>query len=88
MTDEAKEKWIEDNPVAVKEFYKLALQVANTGRKFGFRLIAEQIRWHRYFAHDPKDYKWSDNVTPYIGRKFIEQYPQFRNQVIIKGQNK
>ncbi len=87
MTDEAKEKWIEDNRQAYGLFEHYAYSIAITGKKFGFKAVAERVRWESYISIG-KDYKWSNSVTTYAGRKFINKYPQFRNQVTFKGQNK
>jgi hypothetical protein len=87
MTDEQKEAWLIKNRSAHIEFERLCYMVAETGKKFSFKAVAEKLRWESYFSYDGK-YKWSNSLTKYAGMKFLEKYPQCRNQVIIKGENK
>jgi len=87
MTDLEKEEWLKNNPLAWEEFKRLSYKVARTGKKFSFKAVVEKLRWESYFSYESK-YKWSNSVTKYAGMKFLKEYPQFRNQVIIKGQNK
>ena len=85
MTDQQKEEWLNQNRLAWNTFKGYAYRVAVTGRKFGFKAVAERVRWDSYFSTSDDGYKWSNSVTTYAGKKFIEQYPQFRNQVTFKG---
>lgn len=86
MTDQQKEEWLAKNQNAYKAFQDFAYAVARTGRKFGFKAVAERVRWESYFRKH-NGYKWSNSVTTYAGKKFIQQYPQFSNQVSFKGEN-
>ncbi len=88
MTDAEKDKWLKDHPNAWETFKTYAYQVARTGRNFGFKAVAERVRWDSYFSKDKRGFKWSNSVTTYAGKRFLQQYPQFRNQVTIKGENK
>lgn len=84
MNYQEKVEWLENNPTAWKAFKNYAFQVASTGRKFGFKAIAERVRWDSYFSKENEGFKWSNSVTTHAGRKFIELYPQFEDQVSFK----
>lgn len=87
MTDLQKEEWLKKNNLAHAEFERLCYKVARTGKKFGFKAVAEKLRWDAFFSYDAK-YKWHNSVTRYAGMKFLKKFPQFKNQVIIKGKKK
>ena len=77
--------WLKEHPKAWNAFKNYAFQVASTGRRFGFKAIAERVRWDAYFSKEGEGFKWSNSVTTYAGIKFINQYPQFKDQVSFKG---
>ena len=85
MTDQEKEKWIEDNQEAWNAFVQFSIQVAKTGKRFGFKLVSERVRWQTYFSKTNSSFKWNNSVTTYAGKKFLSIYPQYKNQVTIKG---
>ena len=68
------------------QYFKANPIKPNKKGKFGFKAVAERVRWESYFTKGD-GYKWSNSVTTYAGKKFIEQYPQFSNQVSFKGEN-
>jgi hypothetical protein len=84
MNDLQKEEWMNKNIDACNAFEQYALQIAETGKKFGFKAVAERVRWQTYFSKTCSSFKWSNSITTFAGRKFIEKYPMFENQVSFK----
>lgn len=58
-------------------FRRFALVLLQQRRRFGFRLIAERVRWEMLTTQDPTvAYKVNDHYTPYIARDLIAEYPE------------
>jgi hypothetical protein len=59
-------------------FEQFALEVASTGWRFGFRLIAERVRYEvrmQWSRRDAEGFKINNNYTPYIARAIASKYP-------------
>ena len=66
-------------------FERFALEKLGLKRQFGFRSIAERVRWEIATAWPIDVYKINNNYVPYIGRELVEKYSamgeyvEFRN---------
>ena len=78
MTHEEKARiWMAENPRAYRLFDKYASQAAATGQKFGAKLIAEQIRWQCFLAKGNERFKFNNNYTAYVARKWAANNPHY-----------
>lgn len=67
--------WLTDNYELYEYFSKYAEEAINRGRKrFSAYMIRERVRWYTNVEYDG-DYKISNNLTPYIARLLIVEYP-------------
>lgn len=68
-------------------FERFALQLAARGRRFGFRMIAEQVRWEilTTWDVDSDGFKVNDHYTPYIARELAAKHPQIAALVEFRG---
>lgn len=75
--EEAAHRWMREHPVATDLLRRFAAQLAAARRKFGFRLLAERVRWE--YAVDSKlqgdEFKLNDHHTPYIARALARENP-------------
>lgn len=71
-------EWIADNPQAMEQFRRFAKQMGWRRKRFGFRLLAERVRWE--FATDIElsegEFKLNDHFTPYIARAIVQELPE------------
>lgn len=73
---EAADEWMDAHPVAMALFRRFATQLAARGQRFGFRLVAERVRWESYISPDPnEEFKLNDHHTPYIARRLAQEMP-------------
>lgn len=59
-------------------FERFALEIGRRGQRFGFRLIAERVRYEVMMSLDPEDsegFRVNDHYTPYIARDVIAVHP-------------
>lgn len=72
---EAADEWMREHPVAMDLFRRFAQQLVTRGNRFGFRLIAERVRWE--YAIDAglegEEFKLNDHFTPYIARRIAHE---------------
>lgn len=76
---EKAEEWMAANPQAMEQFRRFAKQMGWRRKRFGFRLLAERVRWE--FAIDIDlsqggDFKLNDHFTPYIARSLVQEIPE------------
>lgn len=69
--------WIADNPQAFALFERFALALAERGRSFGMKALAERVRWEvlQTWADDAAGYKLNNNLVAYIGRELVARHP-------------
>lgn len=56
-------------------FERFAMELMRRRRKFGFRLIAERVRWEIRTTWEWDDFKLNDHYTPFIARELVAKYP-------------
>lgn len=67
-------------------FERFALQMLDRRRRFGFRLIAERVRWEVKTTWEYEDFKLNDHYTPFIARDMIAKYPALGEYVETRDQ--
>lgn len=72
------DKWIEENRDLFDVMSNKAVSLALAGKRFGFRLIAEEARWHCEATRRDKAFKIADRLTPYIGVRICEAHPEVK----------
>lgn len=74
----AAHQWMDAHPVAMDLMRLFASDLARSGRRFGFKLLVERVRWE--FAIDrklnPDDFKINNNWTAYIARQLAAEMPE------------
>ena len=79
------EAYIADNPKAWALFVKFTQEAIAAGRKtIGAKMIAERIRWETMLRKNG-DYKFNNNYTAGMARRFMEQYPQHDGLFVTRG---
>jgi len=86
--DRARE-WRKKRPKAYQAFVELGLRAASLKRKFGWKGVAEKVRWDRTIENeDPRsEYKIPNTLITYIGRLIEQDHPHLA-QFTTKGQAK
>lgn len=73
---EAAEQWMREHPEAMALFRGFAVQMLGAGRRFGFRLLAERVRWEFAVGGAKGEFKLNDHYTPYIARAIASEIPE------------
>lgn len=70
--------WIEANPRAFALFERFALSLAERGRSFGMKALAERVRWEvlATWEKDAEGYRLNNNLPAYIGRELVARHPE------------
>lgn len=70
--------WITANPQAFALFERFALQMAERGRSFGMKALAEKVRWEvmATWDKDADGYRLNNNLTAYLGRELVARHPE------------
>lgn len=56
-------------------FERFALEALAVNAKFGFRFIAERVRWEVKTTWKIKDFRVNNNHVPYIAREMVDLWP-------------
>ncbi len=83
----AAQEWMERNPNAYTLFDKFALQMVNSGQKFGAKLVAERIRWECRLRKIGQ-WKWNNNYTKYVALRWAENNPIFAHYLEFRERSK
>jgi hypothetical protein len=84
LADKARD-WMVRNPDAMALFEQLALKAGFRGRMFGFKAIAEVIRWEFFIGHDEReDFKISNSHIAYIAREVIARHPWLEQFIVLR----
>lgn len=79
---QAAEKWMLEHPRAMSLFARFALDMLHARRRFGFRLLAERVRWECLIDPGQEDgFKLNDHYTPYIARRLVRDMPLLANLI-------
>lgn len=65
------------NPHLYKAFMKLALEMAKRKEKFSCRAIFHILRWETIILGTGPFKVW-DHASPYYGRMFEKEFPQYK----------
>jgi len=92
MSEDIKRKWWifhNDNPMIFLLFERFTFEVIERGRdQYSSKAIFERIRWHTDIETNGKEFKMSNNYTPYYARFFMIKHPQyegfFRTQTLAE----
>jgi hypothetical protein len=79
------DKWIEEHPDAWDLFKTFGRELAKKGKRFGFRLIVERIRWEHHFSYDEREFKICHNHTPYMARRLIQEIPELDGLIELRS---
>lgn len=78
--------WLEDNQHIWEAFEKQALLVSERGFKhYSARTIVHVLRHHSALTETSGEWKINNNVSPYLARKFMQKYPQFKGFFETRG---
>lgn len=77
--------WLTANPRMYGYFRKFAHEALEKKRKrFSAYMIRERVRWYVNVEYDGQ-FKISNNLTPYIARLLIKEYPELSEVFQIKA---
>jgi len=77
--------WIRKNPKVYGLFKKFSREIANTGRRFGVKLLTERVRWECFVRINSDDgFKMNNNHTSYIARRLLEEYPRLKALLVFR----
>lgn len=74
---EKADEWMREHPAAMAQFRLFARQMLAMRRPFGFRLLAERVRWEFATVESlsKEEFKLNDHFTPYIARALAQESP-------------
>lgn len=73
------EIWIFQNPEVYSIYVELANKCIAEGRsRIGVNYLAEQVRWEYKFRFH-NEYKMCNTLRPYISRKLVQDFPEFKS---------
>jgi len=84
---EAAWKWMRENPRAYALFHRFAMEMVETGQKFGAKLIAERIRWECKLTKIG-EFKWSNNHTKYVALRWADNNPSHAHLLTFRNGGK
>lgn len=69
--------WIDRHPAAARMYVEIAHELAQVGKPFGIKLVAEQVRYrcHIQQLKPSVDYLINNNHVAYIARWLVTQVP-------------
>jgi GNAT superfamily N-acetyltransferase len=76
--------WMRLNPEAVAEMERLALDAASRGRRFGWKLVAEVVRWNMRLDQGAEGYGLNNVLVAYIGRALVARHPHLAEFVEMR----
>lgn len=68
-------------------FERYALELASRGKRFGFRLIAERVRWELMVTRSEEEWAVNNSYVPFLAREIVAKHPamarlvEFRHRV-------
>ena len=71
-------EWMKRNWHVYQMFVRYAKEAARKQRKCGINMIRERVRWECFYEWDTEDYKFSNSHSPYVARKLLYDFPEFR----------
>ena len=77
---EAARIWMERHPRAMDHFRRFARQMLASGRRGGFKAIAERVRWE-CSIEDREDFKLNNNWTAYVARQLVVEMPDLADLI-------
>ena len=69
--------WAAEHPIGFGLFETFALRAARQQRRFGWKQIAERVRWECVIEQDG-DWKVNNNLVTYIGELVAEKHAWIR----------
>lgn len=79
-TDTWFDKYHRKNPHVYREFERLALKMAATGRKYySARTIIHVMRWNTNLKEKDSEWKVTNNISPFLARKFMREHPELKD---------
>lgn len=72
-------EWIEKHPWAFAELSVRCMEMARAGRRFGFKMIVERMRWEgRIKKLEHEDYALNNNLTSHVIRRIVQLHPEVK----------
>ncbi len=88
MTTAAFRSWLVENKSIYGYFRKFAIEAVNANRKrFSIYTVRERVRWYTTVEWKG-EFKVSNNVTPYVARLLLMEFPIMEDMLSIKGAKK
>ena len=78
------DKWIAKNRRAFSLFRRFAIKLGNRNARFGFKLIAERVRYESLIRDWEGEYKINNNYVAYIGRRILQLHVELRGLVEMR----
>lgn len=78
------EKWMRDNPEAMRLFRKFALQMLAANRRFGIGQLTERVRWECALKTRGEPFKINNNFRAYIARKLIQENRHYASLIEVR----
>ena len=77
------EEFNQFNPAVRNAMFSLALQAVRQGKKIGFKMIAEVVRWQFYMNTKDRNslYKINNNYVARYAALFKKEYPEYSNLI-------
>lgn len=77
------QEWIAQHPQVFALFERFALQMAERGRRFGMKQLAERVRWEvlATWEKDAAGYRINNNIVAYLGRELMRRYPHLAEYI-------
>jgi len=72
------DEWIRKYPDSFQSMLNAALSLAEKGKKFGGRLLSEEMRWGENSS------PIVDQLVPYVVFRMVQKHPSLRDKITLK----
>jgi hypothetical protein len=80
----AAEKWMDENPEAMRLFRRFASQMLAAGKRFGIGQLTERVRWECALKTRGEPFKVNNNFRAYIARRLIRENPRYAGLIEVR----
>lgn len=80
----AAEKWMRENPEAMRLFRKFAGQMLAAERRFGIGQLTERVRWECAVKTRGEPFKINNNFRAYIARRLIREDRRYASLIEVR----
>ena len=84
MREEA-QQWMASHPIAMGHFRRFARQMLEHRKRFGFKALAERVRWECAFeSKGEEEFRINNNWTAYVARALLDEMPQLEGLIELR----